>query len=760
MANELFDKFRENILSIDPVAFCENNLTLDGDPFKLNGNGYKPFNDIYRYIAITAIEKESKKVVLVKGRQVGATTMAAALECYFCSCGLFGNNRRPPVSILHLFPTIAMAGAYTKDKLDPMISHAKPVPGVFKQNGTPKSFVESRIDSGSPANDTLHYKKFMDGNKVWIESTGITGDRIRGRSADVAFFDECFPYNQQIETENGKIKIGDIYKLFVEKKQIPLVKTYNESKDVFEYKKVLNAWNRGVKDLMLIKCCNRKIKCTYDHKFLTSVGWVCAKDLKPGMLIKSTDNYESVDYVSILNITDEVYDIEVEDNHNFIVLSKGNKGGLIAHNCQDITPIAVGAITKSLAQSKYGANGEGVQVYFGTPKQKGGHYWKMWQHSSQQYFHLRCEKCNELFPLYRPDVNWEDVWLYGYIVKCTHCGHEQDKRKAADSGSWVAMNLDAEECSFVGYHINQLYIPKFTKETIIKAKPENSTTNTEKIFQNEVLGEFFDGDGGSISIEEIHEKCSDAERGLASYIEPSKDRRVYAGFDWGQRSSLEQIAGRGRGQSFSCGVVLTAHGPKLFSVDFATRLARNDQQSRIDVVEEMFRKFGVYLAVGDIGDANSETAALQRMYPERFLASRSNNQVNGHVVYRDDIFPKEILFEKDYYIGEIIGLLKSGSIRFPYKSYSSIDWLINHCASMEVKVIMDRSGEPIKHYVKGSAPNDGLMALLNAYLAWKFDVTNQFRIKQPHQMRFGVATGEKTRIPAVLGYLPMFRNKM
>ena len=81
--NELFNQFRDSIMRVDPVYFCSKYLNVDGKPLQLEGTGYKPFADIYRYIALKAIDADSKPIVLVKGRQVGATTMAAALECYF-----------------------------------------------------------------------------------------------------------------------------------------------------------------------------------------------------------------------------------------------------------------------------------------------------------------------------------------------------------------------------------------------------------------------------------------------------------------------------------------------------------------------------------------------------------------------------------------------------------------------------------------------------------------------------------------------------
>jgi hypothetical protein len=160
-------------------------------------------------------------------------------------------------------------------------------------------------------------------------------------------------------------------------------------------------------------------------------------------------------------------------------------------------------------------------------------------------------------------------------------------------------------------------------------------------------------------------------------------------------------------------------------------------------------------AVGDIGDAFDLTHDLQNMYGNRFLASRAQQKVNRHIKYSSDEFPKIIVFERDYYISELIGLLKNGQIRFPYGSHDRVSWLVRHCCSMEVKVTQDRSGEPIRRYVKGTSANDGFMALLNAYIAWKYDVTQGFSIKQPQQMKYEVAQQGRS-VPAVTGYCPKF----
>jgi hypothetical protein len=608
--NELFNQFRDSIMRVDPVYFCSKYLNVDGKPLQLEGTGYKPFADIYRYIALKAIDKDAKPIVLVKGRQVGATTMAAALECYFGACGLFGTNDRPPMRMMHLFPTLSLAAAYTKDKLDPIIGNAVSVPGLMKSNGLLKSYMEARLDLSSPTNNNMHFKKFVYGNQIWIESTGLDGDRIRGRTCDLIFGDEV----------------------------------------------------------------------------------------------------------------------------------------------QDMPDVAIGAAIKILAQSRYGTPGDGVQVYFGTPKTKGGSYWNMWSKSSQNYFHLRCEKCGKYFPLYHPSINWEDVWIYGYTVRCTECHHEQNKLEAQERGKWIPLN-NPDECDFVGYHINQLYIPHFTKETIERAKPERNAINTERVYMNDVLGEFFDGEGGTITAQEIRDKCIDKGRKMVKYIFAESGKRTYAGFDWGQRGALEQIAGKGRKGSYSCAVILTVSSGNIFNVEFATRLLRPDPETKMGTVEEMFRRYNMTLSVGDIGDAYDLTHKLQRIYDEKFLASRSSHRVNGHVKYSNDEWPKTIVFEKDYYISELLGLLKEGRIKFPGGSYDRIEWMINHCSSMDIKVTRDKSGEPLKKYVKGSGANDGLMALLNAYLAWKFDVTQGFTIANPQHMKYEMATMARP-IQAVVGYVP------
>ena len=107
----------------------------------------------------------------------------------------------------------------------------------------------------------------------------------------------------------------------------------------------------------------------------------------------------------------------------------------------------------------------------------------LWNQSEKYYYHLHCSRCDDYFQLYAPGVNWEDVWLHDYTVKCGHCGYKQDKRQAAKYGTWLTYDKVHNN---VGYHMNKLYLPMFSKEEILQMKQDYS----HKQYTEEVLGEF------------------------------------------------------------------------------------------------------------------------------------------------------------------------------------------------------------------------------------------------------------------------------
>jgi len=183
-----------------------------------------------------------------------------------------------------------------------------------------------------------------------------------------------------------------------------------------------------------------------------------------------------------------------------------------------------------------------------------------------------------------------------------------------------------------------------------------------------------------------------------------------------------------KGQSYTVAVVLKVEGPKLFSIKFATKLKRNDLTYKIEVIDQIIKNYNVKRVVGDIGYGHDTMGELQHQYGLKVLASEAmGTKIKGRIKFDEDDFPKTIRFEKDNQIEEFMKLLKTGAIRFPMNSWEQIAWLINHCSSMVAKPVGDRYGNVKIRYSKGITPNDGLMALINAYLAYKFDATNSFK---------------------------------
>lgn len=101
--------------------------------------------------------------------------------------------------------------------------------------------------------------------------------------------DECFTYDTPIATKaEGVEKIGNIVKYFNKGKNFE-VKSYNEITKSFEYKKVLNVFERGVREVYKTSFYNDfSIESTINHRLLTLEGWKEVGDLKTGDAIISS----------------------------------------------------------------------------------------------------------------------------------------------------------------------------------------------------------------------------------------------------------------------------------------------------------------------------------------------------------------------------------------------------------------------------------------------------------------------------------------
>ena len=97
----------------------------------------------------------------------------------------------------------------------------------------------------------------------------------------LCIFDECFPPDTYIHTNKGKITIYNLYsawKKYGTKNNINIL-SYNKNEKKFEYKPLIYAWEKKNKNLIKISLSKIIIKCTLNHKILTTNGYIEADNL-------------------------------------------------------------------------------------------------------------------------------------------------------------------------------------------------------------------------------------------------------------------------------------------------------------------------------------------------------------------------------------------------------------------------------------------------------------------------------------------------
>lgn len=168
----------------------------------------------------------------------------------------------------------------------------------------------------------------------------------------VYVIDECLTGDALVLTADGPMRIDDPT---IEGKQ---VLSYNEASQQWEFKWAVRWLDQGVRPILDIQTTHRRIRCTENHLIRTTEGWIAAGELQAGHQILSpapvdaapssqlqpwTTNLETVVSVCPAGV-EAVYDIEVEDNHNFVA------NGLLVHNCHMLSTAAFNALLKTLEE--------------------------------------------------------------------------------------------------------------------------------------------------------------------------------------------------------------------------------------------------------------------------------------------------------------------------------------------------------------------------------------------------------------------------
>ena len=151
-------------------------------------------------------------------------------------------------------------------------------------------------------------------------------------SFGLSLYDECFKGSTLIYTSGGCVKISTLYNLW-KQNRVLRIRSYNRTSKTFEYKPLTYAWKKKSNQFVKLTLNNEHntfeciIECTLNHKILTPNDYVEAYKLNSGSQIISKSGYsnelvllEVVKQEFILNEDSvDVYDIEVADNHNYIL---------------------------------------------------------------------------------------------------------------------------------------------------------------------------------------------------------------------------------------------------------------------------------------------------------------------------------------------------------------------------------------------------------------------------------------------------------
>ena len=140
----------------------------------------------------------------------------------------------------------------------------------------------------------------------------------------------CLPADEIIVAADGNTNINKL-------KVNDYVLSFNVNTQKYEYKKVKRVLDNGEKELLLLVLENgQRLRCTPDHMLYTSKGYVEAQYATD---VLTKDGFSSIVFMKN-DITEDVYDIEVEDNHNFCVKDKNSDNFAVVHNCGAQTPFS------------------------------------------------------------------------------------------------------------------------------------------------------------------------------------------------------------------------------------------------------------------------------------------------------------------------------------------------------------------------------------------------------------------------------------
>lgn len=225
----------EVLAQVDPVSFAEHTRILRGEPFSLKDRKY--LHDIYR--------DESKKVILVKGRQVEGSETTLNLILGFLA-------KNPYTTALHCFPRQQQAETFSKTRLNTSIAESPYLNGWECKQGS--QLVLRKFEKINKAKKKVEYNYYaLTG--TFAGGSAESGDSVRGLSTDLIAFDEL----QDMEAESLPTIIeGQSHSKFKRQLLLGTPKFTNDG--------LWKNWEVSDMKEWFVKCpnCGEEIAITYD----------------------------------------------------------------------------------------------------------------------------------------------------------------------------------------------------------------------------------------------------------------------------------------------------------------------------------------------------------------------------------------------------------------------------------------------------------------------------------------------------------------
>lgn len=163
------------------------------------------------------------------------------------------------------------------------------------------------------------------------------------RGLEVTTSNLCLGADTNIATPDGIVKISDLYAKFLQNNYEPFeVFSRNLETGEVRLKKATVLYNGKKQFITITLSDNTKFRCTPDHRLATADGrWVEAQDsLGEEMLgvgVPTEDFPFVMDVSGLSKFYIDVYDLTVEDDHNFYIITDVEKRtGILVHNCSEI----------------------------------------------------------------------------------------------------------------------------------------------------------------------------------------------------------------------------------------------------------------------------------------------------------------------------------------------------------------------------------------------------------------------------------------